>query len=525
MLEEGNLLTRDTTVTESLTELLQAPDLRNGDVPMVFITPDDRHTTNLNELRERAMHFAGGLRELGVKPRDRVSVQMPNCAEAIIVQLAALMLDAVLVPVVPVFSTREMTQMFSDAHPSVHVTLDRWRKFSYPEIVAELADDVRPPAVIVAGEAPAGTIGFSDVESAPKLAEWAAGDDDTTSLIIYTSGSTGVPKGVQHTRRTTYAEAVDSDYRAHGSDSDYYLHTGGAGHIGGYIYPLRVLAYGTRILVLGAFDAPLVADVIEEFRPTSMTGMIFYLSQLLDLAENESRDVSSLRLAMTGGSPVPPALYARGAASGMTVVNSYGLSELPTVSISDWRDPIGVRAATAGRATGGNQIRIVAEDGTVLGAGQRGEIQVRGPELFIGYTNVPLEDTFTPDGWFPTGDIGELDSAGRLSIVDRKKNIIIRGGENLSASEIEAILGTHPGIVEAAVIAVPDERYGERVCAFVVARDGYTIDLRNLMDHFVAQGSTKQKIPEYLEFIQALPRTGTGKVDKQQLVAIRAASS
>ncbi|MET7335434.1 AMP-binding protein [Nonomuraea sp. NPDC005650] len=485
----------------------------------MFVSREGRYTTTLNAIRERAEHLAGGLRALGVKAGDKVSTQFPLCEEAIVAQFATLMLGAVLVPVVPVFGSRELTRLFEDAKPVAHLTCRRWRKLDYATSLAEIPSRLRPGIVVTSGGAGDGVIAWEDVEAAPKLESWAPADDDETSLIVFTSGSTGVPKGARHTRRTMLAEAFDVGYRLPVRDEELlYLYTSGAGHIAGYVYPLRVLARGMRCIVLDGWDAPLSARIVDQDKPTVMAGLPFHLISMLDIADEEGLDLSSLLMATIGGAPVAAGLVIRAQRAGVPIVKSYGLTELPTAVLGDVNAPIEIRSTYIGRPSGGNEVRIADDDGNILPPGCRGEIQLRGPEMFAGYTNVPDSQIFTQDGWFPTGDIGELSADGLLSIVDRKKNIIIRGGENLSATEIEEIVGTHPSVAEAAVVGIPDDRYGERACAFVVLNKGRTLTLGELLEHFIAAGVSKQKVPEYLEFIDELPRTATGKLRKHDLL-------
>ena len=183
-------------------------------------------------------------------------------------------------------------------------------------------------------------------------------------------------------------------------------------------------------------------------------------------------------------------------------------------------DPLGQRAETDGRLLPGNQVRLVAADGRDVPDGQQGEILSRGPELFTGYTDQALnEAAFLPGGWFRTGDIGRIDAGGHLTITDRLKDIIIRGGENISSKEVEDLLITHPAVADVAVIPVPDPALGERVCAVVVARPGLTFDVEQAREHFAAAGAARQKTPEVIVLADELPRTPSGKVRKDVLRA------
>lgn len=506
----------------TLTDLVRTADETHGSTVIEFVTPDGRQDITIGEVLERARRVAGGLRELGVQPRDRVTVQLSNRAESMVLQFAVLMLDAVLAPVVPVFGAREVAQVLADAKPAVYVTQRRWNKFDYLATLAELPDDALPERVVVVDGAPDGCIDWSQLEAADPIEPVADVDETAACLIIYTSGSTGVPKGVQHSRASIFAEAHDYDYRPHrDSEVDVYLQGSAAGHIGGYMFPIRAVLYRMRTLVLDGWNAELACSLVEAEKVTAMVVTPFHLVQMLEVVERTGGDLSSMDMMMIGGAPVPPALIRRADAVGVTAVRAYGMSEHPTFAIGSWRDPLDLRAEHDGYVTGANEVRLVDDDGAVVPLGAPGEVHVRGPEQFLGYTNVPDADVFTADGWFPTGDIAVQDADGVLTVVDRKKNIIIRGGENLSATEIETVVGTHPAVGEVAVIGVPDERYGERAAAYVVLREGATLDLPELLQHFVDTGVAKQKAPEFLHFLTSLPRTGTGKLRKHELVRLR----
>lgn len=505
----------------TLTALLRASSEDN--TKLEFFTPDSHLTVTVSEVYERARRVAGALKDLGVEPRDRITVQMSNRVEAVILQYAALMLDAVLAPIVPVFGPRDVSHVLADSKPKVYVTEKGWNKFDYVAGLSEITEGLLPEHVVVVGGAD-GRIDWSSLEAHEPIEVASEYDERATCLVIYTSGSTGVPKGVQHTRYSIFAECVDIDYRPHqDSERDVYLQASAAGHIGGYMFPWRAVYYQMRTLIMDGWNAQLACRLVTTHRATAMVTTPFHVVSMVELAEADSSiDLSSMAMMIAGGAPIPPPLVRRADALGVTVVRAYGMSEHPTVSIGNWRDPLDVRAEADGYLSGGNVVRFIDDEGNEVPRGSLGEVQVKGPEQFIGYTNVPNSEAFTEDGWFVTGDVGRLDENGLLTIVDRKKNIIIRGGENLSATEIEDVVATHPSVREVGVIGVPDERYGERACAYVVLREGTTLDLESLRAHFAEKGVAKQKVPEFLEFVSSLPRTGTGKLRKHELLRLRA---
>lgn len=249
------------------------------------------------------------------------------------------------------------------------------------------------------------------------------------------------------------------------------------------------------------------------------------LSGLLDQQAGGTATLGTLNECLTGAAPVPPSLIERAEAAGITAFRSYGSSEHPTVSAGTIADPLGRRAGTDGRLLAGIQVRLVDADGRDVPAGRDGEILTRGPELFTGYNDPALNAAVSlPGGWFRAGDVGRTDADGYLTVTDRLKDII-RGGENISAQEVEDLLVTHPAVADVAVIPVPDRALGERVCAVVVARPGCTFDVEQAREHFAAAGAARQKTPELVVMVEELPRTPSGKVRKDVLRAARKAEA
>lgn len=279
---------------------------------------------------------------------------------------------------------------------------------------------------------------------------------------------------------------------------------------------------GTPTVIMQAWDAALAAELIDRHAVTSCGGAPVQLSGLLDRHANGAAALGTLREFLTGAAPVPPSLIRRADAAGFTAFRSYGSSEHPTVTTGTIADPLERRAGTDGRLLAGNQVRLVDAAGRDVPDGREGEILTRGPELFTGYTDPALNAAaFLPGGWYRTGDVGRIDADGYLTVTDRLKDIIIRGGENISSKEVEDLLITHPAVADVAVIPVPDPALGERVCAVVVARPGFTFDVDQARAHFAAAGAARQKTPEVVVLADELPRTPSGKVRKDVLRAAR----
>jgi acyl-coenzyme A synthetase/AMP-(fatty) acid ligase len=335
---------------------------------------------------------------------------------------------------------------------------------------------------------------------------------------VYTSGTTAEPKGVRHSHNTLLSEVRGSSRRA--APGMKQLAAFPSGHVAGVLGLLRVLALGLPSVIMEAWDPVAAARLVEEHRVTSAAGAPIYLATLLDAAEVTGRDLSSLAEYLTGAADVAPALIERADRCGIAAYRCYGSSEHPTISSGVPADPLVKRATTDGRVCPGSEVRIVDDEGRELPPGTDGEIVSRGPEQFLGYLASQLDaDAYLPGGWLRSGDLGHLDSGGYLTVTGRKKDIIVRGGEKISAREVEDVLLSHPAVAEAAVVGAPDQRYGERSCAFVVLRPGASLDLAEVRRHFTGSGLARQKTPEQLVITTALPRTASGKVHKHALRA------
>jgi acyl-CoA synthetase (AMP-forming)/AMP-acid ligase II len=491
--------------------------------PLVFASGPGERATTLGALVSEAEKVAGALQARGIGPGDVVAVQLPGSYEGAVVQAAIGLCGAVLLPVVMIYGPRELGFVLSRSQAAAVVVAREYRGRPHADVVLSGLSGLPALklAVVVGDAAPGhGAVGYAGLADRPGGPYRAPSPDPGERVaLMYTSGTTADPKGVQHSHRTLLAEAT----------SRVYTHTGpGArslglfppGHIAGLLTLLRILLLGTPTVIMRAWDPALAARLIDRHAVTSSGGAPVQLSGLLDQQASGTATLTSLREFLTGAAPVPASLVRRADAAGITAFRSYGSSEHPTISAGSIADPLDKRAGTDGRLVAGNEVRIVNPEGRDLPPGQDGEILSRGPELFTGYTDAALNAAaFLPAGWFRTGDVGRLDDDGYLTVTDRLKDIIIRGGENISSKEVEDLLITHPAVADVAVIPSPDPVLGERVCAVIVPRPGCSFDIEEARAHFAAAGAARQKTPEVIVLADELPRTPAGKVRKDVLRA------
>ena len=512
---------------------IQAGAAAHDGCPLVFVNGDDERATTLGALVGDAERVAGALQARGIGRGAVVAVQLPGSYAGAVVQVAVGLCGAVLLPVVMIYGPREMDFVLRSSGASAVFLAREYR--GRPQADAVLSGLSTLPglkfAVVVGDDGSGheaagrsgpghGAVGYADLLRQPGGAyRRPRPDPGDRAVLMYTSGTTADPKGVQHSHRTLLAEATSRVYTLNGPGARH-LGLFPPGHMAGLLSLLRILLLGTPTVIMQAWDAALAATLIDRHAVTSCGGAPVQLSGLLDQQAAGTATLGTLRECLTGAAPVPPSLIRRAEAAGITAFRSYGSSEHPTVSAGTIADPLGQRAETDGRLLAGNQVRLVDADGRDVPDGQQGEILTRGPELFTGYTDQALnEAAFLPGGWFRTGDIGRIDAGGHLTITDRLKDIIIRGGENISSKEVEDLLITHPAVADVAVIPVPDPALGERVCAVVVARPGLTFDVEQAREHFAAAGAARQKTPEVIVLADELPRTPSGKVRKDVLRA------
>jgi acyl-CoA synthetase (AMP-forming)/AMP-acid ligase II len=506
--------------------LTLAEELRLGartypDCELVFHSELRPATLTLAEMVAEGERMAAAWHAVGLRQGDIVAIQMPNWAETAIAYAATALLGAVFIPIVQIYGPQELSFILRQSRARALIVPTRFRRLDYTGGIADFGPLPDLDFLITVGAGtPAGGLDWEELrgrsEDPPPPLTNNARD---LATIIYTSGTTAEPKGVLHTSNSLAAELFGTPTPPLEAPGTISLQPFPAGHTAGLCSMLGPIAHGYKTILLDSWDAGICARLVEEHRVTAMAGTPFFIESLIEAAESGAGDISSLRDGVTGGAGVPPSLIARADALGWRVARCYGATEGPSMTASSSDDDLHYRSLTDGRPLFGNRIRIVDEAGEELAVGEEGEIVAIGPEHFVAYTDSELNlDAFTPDGWLRTGDIGRLDEDGYLTITDRRKDIIIRGGENISSKEVEDVLVRHPAVVEAAVVAAPDDVYGERVAAFVVASAPLTLD--DLRTHFEHAGVARQKTPERLELVDDLPRTPAGKVKKPELRAL-----
>jgi len=468
------------------------------------------------DLDTATAQLAGLLRSRGVAAGDRVAVMLPNVVEFPVVYFGALRAGAVVVPMNPLLKRREVAYYLRDASAQVI--------FAWHEVAEQAA----------AGAAQAGvdilTVDrdeFPDlVGAAEPLTTLTPRRPTDTAVILYTSGTTGEPKGAEltHANLTANADIVAADLFALIPD-DVVLGALPMFHAFGQVCCLNApVAVGASVTILGRFDPDKVLRVLAQHRVTIFPGVPTMFLAVLARPDLATFDDSPLRVCMSGGAALPvEAIRGLERTFGVAVLEGYGLSE--TSPAASFNHPGRVRKpGSVGTPIRGVQMRIVNDDGDPLPAGEPGEIVIRGHNVMKGYWRRP-EATAAAirDGWFHTGDIGRMDDDGYFHIVDRKKDLVIRGGYNVYPREVEEVLYEHPAVAEAAVVGVPDAKLGEEIAAVVVLKPGAAATPEELREHVRGQVAA-YKYPRIVWITDALPKGPSGKILKREIVVPSALS-
>jgi cyclohexanecarboxylate-CoA ligase len=477
----------------------------------------DVRTMTYEEIRDRALRVAGSLSRRGLEPGDRIGIALPTSLEALLLFQAAVAAGCVVVPILHLYGDQEIA-FIAQAGRLQLLVLEGTRASAVAEVRR------KSPDVMVARVGP----GLGDVLDFDSLLDggspsWpvvprAAGE---AHVIGFTSGTTGIPQGVVHSERTMLATMASiADAFGAGPD-DVVFSPNPVGHAAGMIctyYSPFILGHRKVVLAEG-WDPDRSVRLIEEHRVSIMGGAPIFLTMMLGCSAFRSADVSSWRACAVGGAEVGPEVVYAADQAGIRCMRTYGLTEHPCVTMGRAGDDLDLRASTDGRSTLNSEIQVVDDNGALLPPGSPGEIVVRGGGRCIArLSSDDLHyDRLESDEWLRTGDVGTISSDGYLRVLDRKKDIIIRGGENISAREVEGHLLQHPDVEDVAVVAVPDARSGEQVCAFVVPRAGTHPTLPGLTAFWRSQRLPMYKAPRYLVAVPSLPKTLAGKVQKYRL--------
>ena len=453
-----------------------------------------------------------------MRPGDVVTFQTPNWLEGAVTFYAASLVGAIVAPIVHIYGSRETAYILEACRPTVHVTA---AKFGHQDFLANLEEVPDIPGmqlVVLDGGGPEGSIAFSDLLAADPLGAPIAVDPGTPALVGWTSGTTSSPKGVIHSHQTVCAEIAQLGATSPPSDRASLVAnpiSHAIGMLGALLIPVD---RGKPVHLVDQWDPSDVLQLMVKEDLSAGGGAPYFLTSLLDHPGFSEEHLDLLHYQGMGGAPVPRAVMERGTAIGLMIYSMYGSTEHPSITGCTYADPLDKRLARRG-----GPCRAVDQARRPRGRGSEGRRARRdplaGPECFLGYTDAALTaKVFDQDGWYHTGDVGVLDPDGYLSITDRISDVIIRGGENISAAEVEEVLMTFPGVAEVAVVAAPDARMGEHAAAFLrMVGERQAPDLPELRSHLEAAGVARQKWPEELIPVEDFPRTSTGKIQKYVL--------
>jgi len=502
----------DRTIGQAALELVRdEPD-------RVLLIDGDRRLT-AGQLYADAVRLADGMRRDGLKPGDVVSFLLPNWHEACCVYLAASIAGLVAHPLVPAYRRAELGFMLQDCGSKIIFVPRQFRGFDYIELMREVCGDLLTPPKVVALRGDPGPFESYSVylNSGSADATFPAVDPDSVRMVLYTSGTTGRPKGVLHTHNSINADIVQIHRHWNAGRPARYLVASPVSHIGGSLYAFELpLLFGTSAVLLDNWNAETAIRLIEEHQCTHMAGATPFLEQILGAAKAGDTRLESLRVFICGGASVPPSLVRQATAwfADCAVSRVYGSTEVPTVTVGALEPGDLEHAAETDGRIGMAEVKLKGASAP----GQEGEIFARGPQMLVGYLRPEDEqDAFDEDGFFNMGDLGRFIDADYIAISGRKKDIIIRNGENISPKEVEDLLVLHPDVLEVAVVGLPSDRTGELACAFIVPRAGARPEVSELSRFLDQHGVAKFKAPERVVLQDSLVRNAAGKVLKHVL--------
>jgi len=478
------------------------------------------------ELKTRVDRVAAGFAALGIGSGDVVTIQLPNWAEFAYVFFALERLGAVANQIGPDFRSREVDYILRFSESRAFVCPASFKNFDYVKMISALRPGLPDlEAVCVLGRPASSGAGLvsldalvEDASAAPPSGAGQRAND--VMRMAFTSGTTGNPKGVIHSHNTTLStcRTLNTDMRV--TPDEVFLIYLPLGLNWGYLTLVQAVTAGARAVLLDQFSARAALELIQRERVTYIPTAPASIIAMLNEPDLGRFDLASLRVVITGGAscPIETIREFRARMHGH-LIELYGMLETGFHTYTRLDDDPEAVTGTVGTVSAGLGLRLIDESGRDVAAGAEGEIAAQGPSVHLGYHKNPTANAelFTADGWFRTGDLGQFDSAGNVKIVGRLKEMINRGGKKFFPREIEEILYTHPKILHAAIVGVPDPRLGERNCLCVIPRPGQTLTLDEVVG-YLRDGIATYKLPEAIEVFDELPFTPTGKIQRHVLV-------
>ncbi|EIH9225374.1 medium-chain fatty-acid--CoA ligase [Escherichia coli] len=458
----------------------------------------------------------------GIESGDRIAFQLPGWCEFTVIYLACLKIGAVSVPLLPSWREAELVWVLNKCQAKMFFAPTLFKQTRPVDLILPLQNQLPQLQQIVGVDklAPAtSSLSLSQIiaDNTP-LTTAITTHGDELAAVLFTSGTEGLPKGVMLTHNNILASERAYCARLNLTWQDVFMMPAPLGHATGFLHGVTApFLIGARSVLLDIFTPDAYLALLEQQRCTCMLGATPFVYDLLNVLEKQPADLSALRFFLCGGTTIPKKVARECQQLGIKLLSVYGSTESSPHAVVNLDDPLSRFMHTDGYAAAGVEIKVVDDARKTLPPGCEGEEASRGPNVFMGYFDEPelTARALDEEGWYYSGDLYRMDEAGYIKITGRKKDIIVRGGENISSREVEDILLQHPKIHDACVVAMPDERLGERSCAYVVLKaPHHSLSLEEVVAFFSRKRVAKYKYPEHIVVIEKLPRTASGKIQK-----------
>ncbi|MGH6626522.1 MAG: AMP-binding protein [Burkholderiaceae bacterium] len=477
------------------------------------------------QLADRVNRAAAALHRLDVRHGEVVAVQLPNWWEFVVTTLACGRIGAVMNPLMHIFRERELAYMLGFSQAKVFIAPNSYRGFDFATMAKGLEATLPDleHVVIVDGDA---ADGFEQIlQAGPETSgiQVPAGakplQPDDIAVLMFTSGTTGSPKGVMHTSNTLVACMNALSGRFGLGPDDIYLASTPVGHMTGYVAVVLIgLRQGGTVIMQDFWEAKKGVSIMVDEKVSYFAGSTPFLNDMCEIVAAGQSAPTSLKSFLCGGAQIPPVLIERARETmGIDVCSLWGMTEVLSGTLTEPARAHEKSSTTDGRVLEGMEVLVVDDRGDEMPVGKPGRLLVKGAQLFLGYYRMPEVPTFDEQGWFDSGDLAYRDEEGYIRISGRTKDVLIRGGENVPVVEIEALLTKHPAVMMSAIVGYPDERLGERACAFVVLRQGRKLTLEDVQSYMAQSKVAKQYWPEKLVVVEQMPATPSGKIQKFKL--------